>query len=125
MTGVQTCALPIFSDLQFAVQLDSTNSEYWAKLGLLNYAMQQTRNAKNCWEKCSNFDSRNLDCRLNLAEIYLAVGELKKGQKRLNEILDFDPQNSSALFLTGNYALMDRDTVKAMKYIQAAINEDQ
>jgi len=113
------------SDLQFAVQLDSTNSEYWAKLGLLNYAMQQTRNAKNCWEKCSNFDSRNLDCRLNLAEIYLAVGELKKGQKRLNEILDFDPQNSSALFLTGNYALMDRDTVKAMKYIQAAINEDQ
>ena len=57
--------------------------------------------------------------------MYLAVGELKKGQKRLNEILDFDPQNSSALFLTGNYALMENDTVKAMKYIQSAINEDQ
>ena len=116
---------PGISDLQKAVQLDSTNAEYWGKLGVLNYAMQQTRNAKDCWERCSNFDSRNLDCRLNLAEMYLAVGELKKGQRRLNEILDFDPQNSSALFLTGNYALIEKDTVKAMKYIQSAINEDQ
>ena len=116
---------PGISDLQYAVQLDSTKAEYWAKLGVLNYAMQQTRNAKDCWERCSNLDGRNLDCRLNLAEMYLAVGELKKGQRRLNEILDFDPQNSSALFLTGNYALMENDTVKAMKYIQAAINEDQ
>jgi len=116
---------PGISDLQYAVQLDSTNAQYWAKLGVLNYAMQQTRNAKDCWERCSNLDARNLDCRLNLAEMYLAVGELKKGQKRLNEILDFDPQNSSALFLTGNYALMENDTVKAMKYIQSAINEDQ
>jgi tetratricopeptide (TPR) repeat protein len=116
---------PGISDLQYAVQLDSTNAEYWGKLGVLNYAMQQTRNAKDCWERCSNLDTRNLDCRLNLAEMYLAVGELKKGQRRLNEILDLDPQNSSALFLTGNYALMEKDTVKAMKYIQSAINEDQ
>ena len=113
------------SDLQNAVLLDSLNAEYWAKLGVLNYSMQQTRNAKDCWERCSNLDSRNLECRLNLAEIYLAVGELKKGEKRLKEILDFDPQNSSALFLIGNYALMEEDTLKAMKYIQTAINEDQ
>lgn len=116
---------PGASDLQRAVQLDSANANYWLKLGVLNYAMQQSRYAKDCWEECSNLDSRNIDCRLNLAEMYLAVGELKKGQKRLNEILDFDSKNSSALFLTGNYALMEEDTVKAMKYIQAAINEDQ
>ena len=113
------------SDLQRAVQLDSTNAKYWLKFGVLCYAMQQTRKAKDCWEECSNLDSRNIDCRLNLAEMYLAVGELKKGQKRLNELLDFEAKNSSALFLTGNYALMEEDTVKAMKYIQAAINEDQ
>ena len=116
---------PGASDLQRAVQLDSTNAKYWLKLGVLYYAMQQSRNAKDCWEECSNLDSRNIDCRLNLAEMYLAVGELKKGQKRLNELLDFDSKNSSALFLSGNYALMEEDTVKAMKYIQAAINEDQ
>ena len=113
------------SDLKRAVQLDSTNAKYWLKLGVLYYAMQESRSAKDCWEYCSNLDAGNLDCRINLAEMYLAVGELKKGQKRLNEILDTDPKNSSALFLTGNYALMEEDTIKAMKYIQAAINEDQ
>ena len=113
------------SDLKRAVQLDSTNAKYWLKLGILHYAMQESRSAKDCWEYCSTLDAGNLDCRVNLAEMYLAVGELKKGQKRLNEILDADPKNSTALFLTGNYALMEEDTIKAMKYIQAAINEDQ
>ncbi len=113
------------SDLKRAVQLDSTNSKYWLNLGVLYYAMQESRSAKDCWEYCSNLDAGNLDCRINLAEMYLAVGEMKKGQKRLNEILDTDPENSTALFLTGNYALMEEDTIKAMKYIQAAINEDQ
>ena len=113
------------SDLKRAVQLDSTNAKYWLKLGVLYYAMQESRSAKDCWEYCSNLDVANLDCRINLAEMYLAVGEMKKGQKRLNEILDTDPKNSTALFLTGNYALMEGDTIKAMKYIQAAINEDQ
>lgn len=112
-------------DLKKAIQLDSTNASYWFQLGNLNYIMQQSRAAKNAWEKCANLDSRNIDSRLNLAEIYLAVGELKKGQKRLNEILDFDVKNSNALFLTGNYALMEEDTVKALKYIQAAINQNQ
>ena len=113
------------SDLKRAVQLDSINAKYWLKLGILYYAKQQSRSAKDCWEYCSNIDAGNLDCRINLAEMYLAVGELKKGQKRLNEILATDPKNSMALFLTGNYALMEEDTIKAMKYIQAAINEDQ
>ena len=113
------------SDLKRAVQLDSTNAKYWLKLGVLHYALQESRSAKDCWEYCSNLDAGNLDCRINLAEMYLAVGELKKGQKRLNEILDANPKNSTALFLTGNYALMEGDTIKAMKYIQAAINEDQ
>lgn len=113
------------SDLKRAVQLDSTNSKYWLKLGILYYAMQESRSAKDCWEYCSNLDIDNIECRINLAEIYLAVGELKKGQKRLNEILDTDPKNPTALFLAGNYALMDKDTIKAMKYIQSAINEDQ
>jgi len=116
---------PGVSDLQRAVQLDSVNANYWLKLGVLHYAMQQSRYARDCWEKCSNLDAENIDCRLNLAEMYLAVGELKRGQKKLNEVLDFDPKSSSALFLTGNYALMEEDTLKAMKYIQAAINEDQ
>lgn len=116
---------PGVSDLKTAIQLDSTNASYWAQLGVLNYTMQQSRAAKNAWEKCANLDSRNVDCRLNLAEIYLAVGELKKGQKHLKSILDFDAKNSDALFLTGNYALMEKDTVKALKYIQAAINQNQ
>ena len=116
---------PGASDLQTAVKLDSTNSTYWAQLGMLSYAMRESRAAKNSWEKCANLDSRNLDCRLNLAEIYLAVGELKKGQKHLEEILSFDAKNSEALFLTGNYALMEADTLKAISYIQAAINENQ
>ena len=113
------------SDLKRAVKLDSTNAKYWLKLGILYYAMQESRNAKDCWEYCSNLDVDNIECRINLAEIYLAVGELKKGQKRLNEILDTDPKNPTALFLAGNFALMEEDTIKAMKYIQSAINEDQ
>ncbi len=113
------------ADLQNSVKLDPTNAEYFLKLGELNYSLQNSRVARDSWEKCSYLDPNSIDCRLNLAQLYLAVGELKKGQGRLNEVLDKDPQNSSALFLTGNYALMNKDTIKALKYIQAAINENQ
>ena len=116
---------PGSNDLVKAVQLDSTNALYWQQLGVLQYAMKNSRYAKNAWEECAGLDSRNVECRLNLAEIYLAVGELKIGQKKLNEILDFDAKNAEALFLTGNYALVEEDTVKAIKYIQAAINQNQ
>jgi tetratricopeptide (TPR) repeat protein len=112
-------------DLEKTVKLDPKNTKYWFKLGVLNFSKQESRRARDCWLTCSDLDSRNIDCRLNLAEMFLAIGELKKGQNRLNEILAFDPKNSYALFLTGNYALMTQDTTKAIKYIQSAINEDQ
>ena len=70
------------SDLKKAIKLDSTNAKYWLKLGVLNYAMQESRSAKDCWELCCQIDATNIDCRINLAVMYLAVGELEKGQKR-------------------------------------------
>jgi tetratricopeptide (TPR) repeat protein len=111
--------------LKKAIKLDSTEAKYWLKLGALNYAMQDSRSAKDCWELCCHIDATNIDCRINLAEMYLAVGELEKGQKRLNEILNMAPKNSTALYLSGNYALIENDTIKGMKYIQAAINFNQ
>ena len=116
---------PGANDLLRAVKLDSTNALYWQQLGTLHYAMKNSRFAKNSWEECVRLDSRNIDCRLSLAEIYLAVGELKKGQAKINEVLDFDAKNADALYLSGNYALMEADTVKAIKYIQASINQNQ
>jgi len=112
-------------DLERSLELDPENTKYWFRLGVLNFSKQDTRAARDCWISCAALDSRNIDCRLNLAEMYLAVGELKKGQKLLNEILEFHPKNSNALFLTGNFALMSNDTTKAIKYIQSAINENQ
>lgn len=113
------------ADLDKSVELNPKNAKYWFKLGVLNFSKQETRAARDCWITCSNLDSRNIDCRLSLAEMFLAVGELKKGQNRLNEILAFDPKNSYALYLTGNFALMSNDTTKAIKYMQSAINENQ
>lgn len=112
-------------DLLRAVRLDSTNAFYWQQLGKLEYAMKNSRFAKNAWEECARLDSRNSNCRLDLAEIYLAVGELKKGQKKVDEVLAYDPKNSEALYLSGNYALVEKDTIKALKYIQASINQNQ
>ena len=116
---------PGATDLIRAVQLDSTNALYWQQLGTLHFAMKNSRFAKNSWEECARLDTRNIECRLSLAEVYLAVGELKKGQEKVNEVLDFDSKNAEALYLSGNYALMDADTVKAIKYIQASINQKQ
>jgi len=116
---------PGANDLLKAVKLDSTNAVYWQQLGSLHYAMRNSRFAKNSWEECAELDSRNIDCRLSLAEIYLAVRELKKGQEKINEVLSFDAKNAEALYLSGNYALMEADTTKALKYIQASINQKQ
>jgi len=116
---------PGANDLLKAVQLDSTNAFYWQQLGTLHYAMKNSRYAKNSWEQCAQLDSRNIDCRLSLAEIYLAVGEFKKGQEKINQVLNFDSKNADALYLSGNYALMEADTIKALKYIQASINQKQ
>lgn len=117
--------MPGSLDLKRAVRLDSTNPYYWQKLGNLEYAMKNSRFAKNAWEECARLDPSNLDCRLDLAEIYLAVGELKKGQQKIDEVLRVDNKNAEALYLSGNFALFAQDTVKALQYIQAAINQKQ
>jgi len=112
-------------DFQKALQLDSTKAEYWYSFGELNYITNDSRTARDNWERCAKLDPENIDCRLSLAEMYLAVGELKLGQQKLNEVLKFDARNAGALFLTGNIALAQKDTVKAVKYVQSAINENQ
>ena len=42
--------MPGSFDLKRAVRLDSTNPYYWQKLGNLEYAMKNSRFAKNAWK---------------------------------------------------------------------------
>jgi tetratricopeptide (TPR) repeat protein len=112
-------------DLYKAVELDSSQALYWEKIGNLNFVTEASREAKNAWERCAKLNVNNITCRLSLAEIYLAVEEYKKGERHITDILNVDDKNSSALFLMGNYALAQLDTTKALKYIQAAINNNQ
>ncbi len=111
------------ADADAAFFLDSTREDVLLLRGDVNYITNKTRMSRDMWERCGQLYPNNTECRMRIAELYLAIQDFESALKRLNEVLDIDERNPTALFMKG-VVVRDRngDTAMAMKYFQRAID---
>ncbi len=115
-----------FNDINRARMLDSTSSEYHETKGEYHYMINQTRSAKDEWEKCLRSDPKNSVCIMRMAELMIAVRNYERALKLVNQQLEIDKNDPQAYFMKGIIIRDERkDTALALQYFQNAIDLKQ
>ncbi|MGK0406944.1 MAG: tetratricopeptide (TPR) repeat protein [Roseivirga sp.] len=113
-------------DVQRLQDIDSLNPKMLLLLGEIQMQKNQSREAKNSWERCAAADPRAIECRLKLGQMYASLNEHKKALRFLDEVIEIDEYIPSAYFFKGivirNYK---QDTALALNYFQKAIELKQ
>jgi tetratricopeptide (TPR) repeat protein len=112
------------ADLQTAIQLDSLEDEYFFTLGRTQYAMNETKNAAQSYEKAILLNPNNKDARLKLADLYFVVKEHQKSLDLFNGLLMEDKTNPYLYHMLGMNFRETGDTGRAIYHFQTAIETD-
>ncbi|NND93324.1 MAG: tetratricopeptide repeat protein [Flavobacteriales bacterium] len=90
-----------FNDLDRALDLDSTNSEFHTERGSLLYTVGRVGEAKFALEKAMELDPDNVNAKLTMAEIYFVLTNHDRSMRLINHALRIDDQLAKAYFLKG------------------------
>ena len=114
------------ADINRVIQIDSNSAVLHELKGELHYMTNQTRMAKEEWEKCLKLDPKNSICIMRLAELMIAVKDYDRAFKLVNRQLENDPSDAQAYFAKG-IIVRDKfqDTSVALQYFQNAIDLNQ
>lgn len=113
------------ADAAMAMELDSTNPEVLLLWGDVHYVQNKTRVSRDSWTKCVQQNPENIECRLKLAELYLAIQQYRQSTKLVNEVIELDPTNAVAYFIKAtNIRDLGGDTALSLRYAQQAIEYD-
>ncbi|MBK7855429.1 MAG: tetratricopeptide repeat protein [Bacteroidetes bacterium] len=114
-----------FTDLEKAVQLDSTKTEYLMLMSDISFKLNKIKNSKACLEKVRGIDPENYDAALRLSELYLYVRQNNLSIQYADTVLGKQPDNGKALLLKGFNLKEKGDTTGAVKVFQKAVEYDQ
>jgi len=113
-------------DLQRLQAFDSLNPQMLLLFGEIQMQKNQSREAKNSWERCAKIDPSAIECRLKLGQMYASINEHKKALRFLDEVLKIDEYNAPAYFYKGIVIRnFKQDTALALNYFQKAIELKQ
>lgn len=114
------------ADANEALRLDSNNATAYLAMGKLFYTQNKTRDARTAWTTCMKLDKQNVECRMRLAELYIAVRDFEQALKLLNEVTKIDNTKATAFLMKGVISRdFKQDTALALNYFQKAIDLDQ
>ena len=113
------------NDIQKAIQIDSTKSEYYITLSDLCFVSNKTGDSKTALEKAVKLNDKNINALLKLAELHLYVKQNDQSIEYLNQVLKIDQYNSKAYFMKGMNFKELKDTAKAISSMQTAVEQDQ
>jgi tetratricopeptide (TPR) repeat protein len=114
------------TDMQYALQKDSNNIQYFQFLADVFVKYGQSRRALMTMEKSALIDPKNIPNLLKLAKIQLIVRQYPASMTTITSILKQDPQNSEAYFMLGMNYKETNDIPRALKAFQRAadLNSD-
>ena len=113
------------ADAQAILELDSTDHDGWLIYGEVQYLTNQSRVARDAWQRCIAEHPSETECRLKLAELYSMVMEYDKSLELINKVIELSPNEATAYFIKGlNIRDSKGDTAMALSYIQKAIDLD-
>ena len=109
------------ADASGARNLDSNSAFVQLVWGEVNFVINRTRLSRDAWQRCIEIDPKNTDCRLKLAELYLAVALYDEAMQQVNKVIELDPTNNTAYYMKG-VLIRDKvkDTALAISYFQKA-----
>lgn len=111
-------------DIEKALSMDSTRASYYLTYADISFAQGKIYDARQALVKAVQLDPGNVKPKIKLAEIYLIVKEHKESVILLNEVLQTDKLNLTALFMRGmNYKEVG-DTTKAVSDFQKIVEID-
>ncbi len=111
-------------DINHAIKMDSTKYEYYLFLGdvLLDY--NRSKDAIRVTNSAVYRFPDNIECLLKQAEIYHILKQYQQSTSALNALLLRDPENAKAFFLFGQNFKELKDTARAIKSFQKAVDLD-
>ncbi len=113
------------ADAQAILELDSSHHDGWLMFGEVQYLTNQSRVARDAWQRCIAEHPSETECRLKLAELYSMVMEYDKSLELINKVIELSPNEATAYFIKGlNIRDSKGDTAMALSYIQKAIDLD-
>ncbi len=115
-----------FLDLLKAQEIDSLAPQVLQVMGEYRMSLNQSREARDAWSKCIQFDAKNISCRLSLGKLFYTVGNYEKGLDLFNEVIKIDAYQQEAFFYKA-LILRDfyKDSAKAKEFLQKAIELKQ
>jgi len=112
--------------LQRALRQDSNSARAFNLYGQVFYALNNTEEAKNKWQRCRQIEPQEVECRLNLAQLWIALKLYKNALPPLNEVIENHPAEARAYFYKGLVFRSGlKDTAVALQYFQKAIDLKQ
>ncbi len=79
--------------------VDPQSAENHFGAGLAYEALEQFSAAESLFLSAARLDPRHIESRLHLARLYIKLGDKEKADNQLNQVLEIDPQNRSAIDL--------------------------
>ena len=116
--------LSALHDTQKALEIDSTNTDYWLLLGDVYFKMGKFSESRSIIEKVVNQYPENMVAKLKYAEFQLYLADYPKVFNLVNEVLRQSPYNAKAYFLKGMAYLELKDTTLALSSFQTAVDID-
>ncbi len=112
------------SDYNNAVRLDSSKASYYYDLSDVDFAIGQTRAAKDALIKSVALDPKNTDAMLKLSELFFYVKKYHDAFDYVNRAIKVNPYIAKAYFLKGMIYVETADTARAISSMQTAVEQD-
>jgi len=113
------------SDVNKALQIDSTNSDYYVTLGKIFMYAGKFGASRNVLLKSLSLDQENCEALLLLAEMHLFASDHKKTLEYLQKVEQIDKTNPELYFIRAFVFQEQGDTSNAILNLQFAVDNDQ
>lgn len=103
------------------LHVDSQDAHALGRLGLIYFDQGRSERALPLLLRCFELDSGNLDVRLKLGFVYLAMGKLKEAQDEARFVMERRPQDDEAPILLAEAATTPKVIEETRQRLQKAI----
>lgn len=111
------------ADIYNAMQIDSNSAKARNLKGQLNYIQNKSGQAKKEWEACVKIDPDNIECRMRICELYIAVHDYERALVLTDEAIKIDPNANIPYFYKGMIIRdTQQDTALALQYFQKSVD---
>jgi Flp pilus assembly protein TadD len=94
------------------------NAQAWSRLGIIYFNQGRPLEAFPILVKAAQLDTNNLELRLKLGMVYLALGKTKEARDEVGFVLDQNPQDPQAPLLLADASVTSNEIAAARQRLQ-------